>query len=259
MMTSGGSYSRARAAHADPRSSQFARERSRTGGLKIRGRVVEPAEVMEILLPLLSDDRIARIRDVVSRRTRTVVSVVEGAANMGNVNALMRTAEGLGFFEFHLVSGGETLKHARRSSQGAEKWMDITSWNSSHDCLRELKDAGYKIVTTSPDSKAEPLEVVDFAQRTALVFGNEVDGVSEGAMMMSDVVARIELVGFVESYNISVAAALCLYHAYRDRLSRLGYQGDLSQEEMDVLTAEYALLAVHRGEAIVAESLRRGQ
>ncbi|MBT8399124.1 MAG: RNA methyltransferase, partial [Rhodothermia bacterium] len=199
---------------------------------------------MEILLPLLSDDRLARIREVISNRTRTVVSVVEGAANMGNVNAVMRTAEGLGFFEFHLVSAEETLKHARRSSQGAEKWMDIRVWGSSHDCIPSLKDAGYKIVTTSPDLKAEPLEVIDFTQPTALVFGNELEGVSEATVKMSDVVARVELAGFVESYNISVAAALCLYHAYRDRVARLGYQGDLGQDEADSLMAVYALRAV---------------
>lgn len=256
-MTTTEPHARVGATQADLGFLQSSKQRTRAGGLMIHGRTVESAKVMEILSPMLSGDRLARISDVVSNRTRTVVSVVEGAANMGNVNAVMRTAEGLGFFEFHLVSGGEALKHARRSSQGAEKWMDITSWDSSFDCLHDLKNAGYKIVTTSPDSKAEPLDVIDFTHRTALVFGNELDGVSEEAMRMSDVIARVELAGFVESYNISVAAALCLYHAYRDRMSRRGCQGDLGQEEMDVLTAVYAMRAVQRGEAIVAESLRR--
>ncbi len=225
----------------------------------IRGTKVNPASVMEILTPLMSEERMARIREVVSNRTRTVVTVVEGAANMGNVNAVMRTAEGLGFFDFHFISADETIKHAPRSSQGAEKWMDITGWNSSDECIGHLKNKGYRIVTTSPDPKAERLEVLDFTQKTALVFGNELDGVSDGVIQMSDVIARVDLAGFVESYNISVAAALCLYHAYRDRVSRQGFQGDLNRDEIEALTATYVMRAVQHGEAIVAEGLRREQ
>lgn len=218
-----------------------------------------PEKIVELLRPYISMERASRLRDVVDRRTRSVVTVVEGVANYGNVSAVMRTAEALGFFEVHVIAGDQPYKQSRRTSQGAEKWLDLNVWERSLDCITSLRRRGYGIAVTDSGSDVLPLSRVDFARPTAIVFGNEVDGVSPELRASADVVCRIDMNGFVESYNISVAAALVLYQAYRDRLAKLGQNGDLSETERQILEARYYLRAIQHAEHILAESVRRSE
>ncbi len=219
--------------------------------LVIGGQDVSADRVVKILSQYLSPERAERIDRTVDGRTRTVVTVVEGSVNSGNVSAVMRSAEALGFVEFHLIATDQKYKHARRSSQGAQKWLDTRMWYDSADCLRLLKERGYRVLATSADHDGVPIEDVDFLRRTAIVFGNELEGVSKTVSKLADETVRLPMIGLVESYNISVAAALCLYHAYRYRVDRLGRQGDLDETSMSRLRAAYYLQAVQRGERIV--------
>jgi tRNA (guanosine-2'-O-)-methyltransferase len=223
----------------------------------IRGMPFSPGKIVEVLGPYISDERAGRLREVVKSRTRSVVTVVEGIANYGNVSAVMRTAEGLGFFEIHIIADRQPYKHSRRTSQGAEKWMDVGLWDNSQACVGDLRKRGYHVAVTDSSPESMPLSEIDFTRPTAVVFGNEVDGVSTDVRKQADVVCRIDINGFVESYNISVAAALVLYHAYGQRLNRLGGNGDLSASEQTVLVAQYFLQAVQHAEQILLEDARR--
>ncbi len=185
------------------------------------------------------------------------MTVVEGLANYGNVSAVMRTAEALGFFEIHAITGAQAYKQSRRTSQGAEKWLDLRVWPQAGACISELKNRGYRIAVTESDPDAVSVAKLDFTRKTAIVLGNEVEGVSAALRESADVVCRVDMNGFVESYNISVAAALALYQAYQDRIARLGRNGDLPLAERRVLEAHYFLRAVNNAEAIVLESSRR--
>jgi tRNA (guanosine-2'-O-)-methyltransferase len=225
--------------------------------LMIRGKPWAPEKIVELLTPFISDERAARIREVVDQRTRAVVTIVEGVANHGNVSAVMRTAEALGFFEVHVITGDQRYKHSRRTSQGAEKWLDLKSWEGGIECIGDLKKRGYRIAVTDSGPDAISICEVDFAKPTAIILGNELDGVSASLKDGADVTCRVDMNGFVESYNISVAAALALYQAYRHRVEKLGKNGDLSPSERRVLEARYYLRAVQNAEAIVLESSRR--
>ncbi len=223
----------------------------------IRGQAFLPSKICEFLEPYLSEERRDRVRTVVEGRTRSVVSVIEGITNYGNVSAVMRTAEGLGFFEVHVVTGDQPYRHSRRTSQGAEKWLDVRQWDGTADCLKSLRGRGYRIVATDAGPDSIPATEVDFSGKTALVLGNESDGVSAAARQEADVICRVDMHGFVESYNISVAAALLLYHAYSVRVAPLGCNGDLSDHERCVLEATYYLRAIARSEEILLEEARR--
>jgi tRNA (guanosine-2'-O-)-methyltransferase len=224
------------------------------------GRPLDPAQVVALLEPHLSDRRRARIEDVLDGRTYTVATVVEGIVNTGNVNAVMRTAEALGYQGFHIITGDAVYKDSRRTSVGAEKWLDVWHWAEPAVCVDYLHAEGYTVVATHLDDAAVPVEALDFTEKTALVFGNELHGVSPELLALADRRCILPMTGFVKSYNISVAAAVSLYHAYRDRLGRQGRHGDLTAEQRAYLQALFYLRGTRNAREIIEEGLaRRGR
>ncbi len=215
------------------------------------GHAFSHEDVVTILWPFISEPRAARIESVIASRTADVAVVVDGLANTGNVAAVMRTAEGLGYLNFHILSREIPYKHSSRTSQGTEKWLDISVWDRTTDGVRALKSAGYRVIATHLDDRALPIEAYDFTVPTALVFGNELGGVSPDLLAEADGTCIIPMSGFAQSLNISVAAATCLYHARSDRITRQGYHGDLSEEERAWLRAAYAFRAVGHAQEIL--------
>jgi len=128
-------------------------------------------------------------------------------------------------------------------------------WETASKCANNLKAAGYEIVVTHLDKRAEPLHTFDFTQKTALVFGNELSGVTPEMLSHADRTIIIPSTGFVRSFNISVAAAIALHAAARDREKKLGRNGDLSPEEQEVLTAEFYIRAAAHAEDILEKAL----
>lgn len=213
-------------------------------------RTWSPDEIIRHLDPFVTDRRRERIREVVGERTRTVVPVVEGLYNMGNVSAVLRSAEALGYQSLHVIEGEKRFSNEARTAAGTRQWLDVERWSEADTCYDALRDRGYRLLVADVED-AQPLEEVDFTRRTAVVFGNEAEGVSERTKERADLAIRIPMVGFVESYNISVAAAITLYRAYRDRLERQGRHGDLNEAERERLVARYYLNTVRRPEAIL--------
>jgi tRNA (guanosine-2'-O-)-methyltransferase len=207
--------------------------------------------VIGVLGEILSADRRERIARVVNGRTRTITTVVEGIVNTGNVSAVMRTAEALGFQDFHVIKGDNRYKHSVRTTQGAQKWLDVHLWDTATECIRKLRSDGYHIVVTQLDENATDLMEIDFTKKTAVVFGNEVAGASEELLGLADQKVVIPSTGFVQSFNISVAAAMTLHKASLDRTHKLGQSGDLTEEEKETLTAEFYFRAVNHASDIL--------
>jgi tRNA (guanosine-2'-O-)-methyltransferase len=225
----------------------------------IAGRRLAPGRIVELLQPFMTERRLRRIREVVSRRTRTVVPVIEGLVNTGNVSAVMRSAEALGCQDMHVVRGeNERYKHSKRTSQGAQHWLDLWRWDEAEACVDFLHDEGYRVFAMHLSDDAEPIEAVDFTEPTALVFGNEEGGVSDTMRAAADGDRIVPLSGFTESFNVSVAAAIALYHARQDRRRRQGHHADLSDAARRRLEARFCLRSVNNAEAIIARELGEG-
>ncbi len=237
------------------------------------GRRLPAAEAVRLLAPFVSEARRVRIAGVVASRTYTVVPALEGVHDLGNVNAVLRSAEGLGYGAAHLAGlqgdaatwaerlhedpaadalAPERVRPAKRQSQGADKWLDLRLWPDADALCGGLHAAGYRVVATSLGPGAVPIAELDFTRPTALVFGSEADGVSEQLLTRADAICVLPLDGFVESYNVSVAAALGLYHARQDRLARQGRHADLSAEEREALAAQYYLRSVKEADRVLA-------
>jgi len=212
-----------------------------------------PDEIISRLAPVLTSERCARIAQVVAGRTYDVVPVLETLYDRGNVSAVLRSAEGLGFQSVHLVDNSPHFKEARRVTQGAEKWLEITSWPDTPGCYEALRAQGYRIAVTHFED-AIPLRELDVRTPVALVFGNERDGVSPYALAQADTRVVIPMDGFAQSFNISVAAALCLYDIRERRLRTLGYHGNLSAERAAWLTATYYLRSAPNAPQILARA-----
>jgi tRNA (guanosine-2'-O-)-methyltransferase len=211
----------------------------------------------------LAPERKARIDEVVANRTRTLTVVLEAFCDPQNVNAVLRTCEAFGVQDLHVVEGPmKPYDRNKKISQNADKWLDVRRWSSSGECLRHLRGEGFAIYATHLDDGARPLGVLSFAGKVALVFGNESRGVSPEALALADATFAIPMRGFVQSFNVSVAAAISLAKAVERREAERGRHGDLSEADAAALRERFYVLAVKQRARIakaerVAERRRR--
>ncbi len=219
---------------------------------------VTAAQLRGLMEPYLTEERQEKIAEVIRGRTYQVVTVMEGLHDLGNVAAVLRSAEALGFQEAHVIDTQPKHKVSNRITQGADKWLDVHHWRDRLACVEELKRRGYSICVTHLE-ESRPVEEVDFTKPTALVLGNEMDGVTDEMVELADQRCVIPMGGFVESFNISVAAALILYEAARQRRERLGGVGDLTEEQQRVLEALWYVRSVPKGDRLVQELWRRSK
>jgi tRNA (guanosine-2'-O-)-methyltransferase len=197
--------------------------------------------VSDYLLP----ERKARIDEVVSRRTRTLTVVIEALCDPQNVNAVLRTCDAFGVQEIHVVEGPmKGFDRNKKISQNADKWLDVTRWSSTRECLAALRARGFAIHVTWLGEGSVGLSELDFAGPVALVFGNESKGVSDDALAMADARFAIPMRGFSQSLNVSVAAAVTLARAVDRREVLRGRHGDLPEAEAEELRQRFYVLAV---------------
>lgn len=215
-------------------------------------------DVLKHLAPRLTPERWAKIQKVVANRTCEVTPVLENIYDRGNISAVFRSAEAMGFQNVHVIEPGEKFKESQRVTAGAEKWLDILRFKQTVTAVASLRERGYQILATHLDSKARPLSEMDLTQPTAIVFGNEKDGISQDMIELCDATVILPMRGFVQSYNISVAAAIAFQTISDARERRLGegthraISGTLSAQERKILEAHYCLRTLDNAAEILA-------
>lgn len=192
---------------------------------------------------MVGDRRQKKIQDVVSQRMVSVVPVLEKFYDWGNVSAVLRTAEALGFQQVHLIRNEAKGKRSRRTTQGADKWLDIAYWHDTTQCLVKLKEQGYRIVVTDLDESSVPIQELPLDKPLALVFGSELAGVSSEARGLADIKCHIPMRGFTQSFNVSVAAGIMLYELRRRKDELPSGEGDLPEAEQELLNRYYWFLS----------------
>jgi tRNA (guanosine-2'-O-)-methyltransferase len=222
-------------------------------------RMLSANQLCDLLGPHISEPRKQTMERVLDDRTESVAVVVEGMVDLGNVSAVMRTADGFGIQRIHSIDTADKYKRSKRTTQGADKWVDRYRWESTEDCYEHLSDDGYRIVVADVGDGATPLSQADLTDRCALVFGNELDGLSHVARTGAESRVTIPMGGFTESFNISVAAAIVLYETWRQRTDRFGAMGDLSPEVRDRIRAVWYAKSVPNMRPVVEHKLSTGQ
>jgi tRNA (guanosine-2'-O-)-methyltransferase len=183
-------------------------------------------------LDFLSDDRSEKIYACVSRRQPSLSIVLENVHDPHNVSAVLRSCDAVGVIDVHLVyhSGQSFPELGEKSSASARKWVLTHKHSSIDECYDFLRKEGKKILTTGMSNEARSLYAIDFTEPIAIVFGNEHTGVSEEAILKADGNMLIPQVGMIQSLNISVACAVTLYEAFRQR-SLKGMFDSIQMEE----------------------------
>jgi tRNA (guanosine-2'-O-)-methyltransferase len=167
----------------------------------------------------MTPQREERILRVLSGRQDAITVVLENVHDPHNVSAVMRTCDAVGIQEVYILNTKIPLrkKWGAKSSSSAAEWLTIHSHADAGECFTELRRRQYRILTTHLTGDALPLFELDLTQRVALVFGNEHEGVSEEIRALADGNFVIPQVGIIQSLNISVACAVTLYEAFRQK------------------------------------------
>ncbi|MCY4645054.1 MAG: RNA methyltransferase [Bacteriovoracales bacterium] len=207
--------------------------------------------VIDALIDRLTPQRKKKLQETVSKRSKHFIGIMEHIYDQGNVHAVIRSSEGLGFYRLGRIAA-EHQKHSSRTTSGADKWMEIVDFKTPSQAVHHYRSHGYRIGATAMTPKALPLEEVDFSKPTALFFGNEKDGCGPESLELSDFHCRIPMLGFTQSFNISVAAAITFYHVRSFlRASKKPYL--LTPSEQKNLTAKYLVDAFAHRPAFLKE------
>lgn len=190
----------------------------------------------------MTPERWQKLERILKHRQDDLTVVMENVDDPHNISAVMRTCEAVGIQDIYILTT-RIKPHKRfgnRSSSSAAKWLTIHTYTDMEACISSLRENYSRILTTHLGEQSQQLYALDLTQPTALVFGNEHDGVSEEMRSMADGNFIIPQVGIIQSLNISVACAVTLYEAYRQK-ERAGHyaQTKLSPQRYASLLREW--------------------
>lgn len=182
---------------------------------------------------VVTPERFRRLRAVLDRRQPDLTVLLENVHKPHNLSAILRTSDAVGVLEAHAVTPGETLKTAKKIAQGSGKWVGLTCHPALDDAADVCTSNGFQIVAAHLGSGVVPYTEADYTRPTAILLGQEKDGVTPEALARADVLVEIPMVGMVASLNVSVAAALILYEARRQREIAGMYDPDWNRPRLD--------------------------
>jgi tRNA (guanosine-2'-O-)-methyltransferase len=176
-----------------------------------------------------------RVRAALARRLGSVVAVAEAVHRRHNVSAIIRSAEGFGLHEVHLVTGD--FRPSRGAARGAERWVELVRHGSTAAAAAALADRGFRLVVADLDAGAWTPDTVPVDRPLAVLFGSEMAGVSDEARALAEGAVCVPMVGMTGSLNVAAAAACILYRVSERRRDWLrAHQGvdcDLPQAAQD--------------------------
>ena len=188
-------------------------------------------EYLAYLEGFLTENRKERFQKVLENRTNHFTIAVEDVFQFHNTSAVMRSCEVFGIQEINIVEQRFGKDIDKEIAMGAQKWVDINRFDNITNCIENLRTKGYQIIATTPHDDSCLLHEFDISKKSALFFGTEKEGLSEEVMKQADGFLKIPMVGFTESLNISVSAAIIIQDiTSRLRLSNIDWQ--LAENEL---------------------------
>lgn len=168
-----------------------------------------------------TEKRTAKVEKVLRARQDSLMVVLENIHDPHNVSAIFRTCDAVGVPKVSLVYNVEQFpKIGKKSSASAFKWVEREKYKSIEECYTELRSSGFKIYASALNENSVNLFDLNLTGKAAIVLGNEHRGVSVEAAEAADETFMIPMFGMVQSLNVSVAAAVVLYEALRQRLTK---------------------------------------
>lgn len=217
-------------------------------------------KLTQYLLAFVSEHKQEIFAKNLFQRTRYLTIVLENVFQPHNISAVLRSCECFGVQDVHIIENRNRYQVNPDVALGASKWLSIFRYDEGEETvirvLERLRQIGYRLVATSPHEDDYTIEELPLDQKTALIFGTELEGLSKAALSMADAWVKIPMVGFTESLNISVSAAISLYTLTR-RLRHSSYSWRLNKEEQQEVLLQWAASAVKSAEPLVKNFLNQ--
>ena len=181
-----------------------------------RAEAEDPARVVRLLEPLVTEERRERMHAVIARRIGSVAVLFDAPYDPHNGAAVVRSCEAFGIQTLHVVERKVRFLVAGSVARGAQKWLDIVPHKTTAAAIDRARAAGLELVATRPDGELAPEDLASIP-RLGLVLGNERDGIGDELLSACKRAVRVPMRGFVESLNVSVTAAILLHAATHAR------------------------------------------
>ncbi len=206
-------------------------------------------ETYDYLKQFLTEERLAKIEHYALESSDFVLPVLEDIYQFRNAAAIVRSVEACAFHKVVALEQDNIFDPNLTVTKGAQTWVEVEKMPAHLDAIKAIKNRGYKIVAVSPEHNATMLPDYEIKEPIALVFGTEWQGVSEEVLSFADETLAIPMYGFTKSFNVSVAAAICMYEL-KQKLIHSNIPYKLSDEKRLKMKIRWAVNSIRSGEEI---------
>ena len=212
-------------------------------------------ETFDYLKQFLTDERLSKIEHFSQESSDFVLPVMEDVYQFRNAAAIVRSVEACGFHYVVALEEENVFNPNLKVTKGAETWVKVEKMPNNLDSLKEIKNRGYKILAVSPENNATMLPDYEVKEPIGLVFGTELEGVSDEILDFADETLAIPMYGFTKSFNVSVAAAICMYEL-KQKLMKSGIDYKLSEEKLLEMKIRWTVNSIRSGEELLERFLK---
>lgn len=214
-----------------------------------------PEKLYQYLQQFLTSERLEKIEKYAPESSDFILPVMEDVYQFRNAAAIVRSVEACGFHKIVALEKENIFDPNLKVTKGADTWVEVEKMKWQLDSIKEIKNRGYKIVAVSPEKNATMLPHFEINEPIALCFGTEWEGVTEEILDYADETLAIPMYGFTQSFNVSVAAAICMYELKQKLIqSKVDYK--LHGEKLLQLKIKWAVNSIKSGKEIVEHFLQ---
>lgn len=210
----------------------------------------------DYLKKFLTNERLEKIEEKSHESSDFVLPIMEDVYQFRNAAAIVRSAEACAFHKIMALESKNIFEPNLQVTKGADTWVQVDKKPHHLQTLENVKSKGYRLVAVSPEKNATPLPDFKITQPVALVFGTEWQGVTDDFLDYCDETLVIPMYGFTQSFNVSVAAALCMYDL-KQKLIHSGIDYKLNEEKRLQLMIRWAVNSIRSGEEIHKDYLSK--
>lgn len=211
---------------------------------------MNPNSTYEYLQQFLTEERLSKIEHYAQESSDFVLPVMEDIYQFRNAAAIVRSVEACGFHKVVAMEKDNFFDPNLKVTKGADTWVEVEKMPRTIESLQNIKNRGYKIVAVSAENNAKMLPDYKIEEPIALVFGTEWEGTTDELLDFADETLAIPMYGFTKSFNVSVAAAICMYEL-KQKLLKSDIDYKLSEEKLLQLKIRWAMNSIKSGKEIL--------
>ncbi|WP_379969071.1 TrmH family RNA methyltransferase [Epilithonimonas sp. UC225_85] len=211
---------------------------------------MNPNSTFDYIKQFLTDERLQKIEHYAQESSDFVLPVMEDIYQFRNAAAIVRSVEACGFHKVVAMEKENFFEPNLKVTKGADTWVEVEKMPRTIESLKNIKNRGYKIVAVSAENNAKMLPDYKIEEPLALVFGTEWEGTTDELLDFADETLAIPMFGFTKSFNVSVAAAICMYEL-KQKLLKSNIDYKLSEEKLLQLKIRWAVSSIKSGKEIL--------